>query len=224
MSICFDAECEVESATVILQRNGVRQFHDLSVAELPPAGGPRAGALRTALRRACSNARRPCRPAASAHGNPRISIRGQRPGGVWHTEEQPGPLRAGPTQIADELAQHIAGKSASDFVFTPWRRCLVARHFRRRVFDAASGVAGLDGLTPHELRHTAASLAVSAGANVKAVQRMLGHASAAMTLDVYSGLFDDDLDGLADRLDAILADSVRTEAIVTTLEGRRASG
>ena len=59
----------------------------------------------------------------------------------------------------------------------------------------------LDGLTPHELRHTAASLAVSAGANVKAVQRMLGHASAAMTLDVYSGLFEDDLDGVAERLD-----------------------
>lgn len=51
-------------------------------------------------------------------------------------------------------------------------------------------------------RHTAASLAVSAGANVKAVQRMLGHASAAMTLDVYSGLFDNDLDGVAERLDA----------------------
>ena len=60
--------------------------------------------------------------------------------------------------------------------------------------------AGLDGLTPHGLRHTAASLAVSAGANVKHVQRMLGHASAAMTLDVYSGLFDDDLDAVADRL------------------------
>lgn len=38
-------------------------------------------------------------------------------------------------------------------------------------------------LTPHDLRHTAASLAISSGANVKAVQRMLGHASAAMTLD-----------------------------------------
>jgi integrase len=59
----------------------------------------------------------------------------------------------------------------------------------------------LEGLTPHELRHTAASLMVSAGANVKAVQRALGHASAAMTLDVYSGLFDDDLDGVAERLD-----------------------
>ena len=54
------------------------------------------------------------------------------------------------------------------------------------------------GLTPHELRHTAASLAVTAGANVKAVQRMLGHASAAMTLDVYAGLFGDDLDAVAD--------------------------
>jgi hypothetical protein len=30
---------------------------------------------------------------------------------------------------------------------------------------------------------------------------MLGHASAAITLDVYSGLFDDDLDGVAERLD-----------------------
>jgi integrase len=68
------------------------------------------------------------------------------------------------------------------------------------VFDKAASDVGLAGLTPHELRHTAASLAVSAGANVKAVQRMLGHASAAMTLDVYSGLFDDDLDGVAERL------------------------
>jgi integrase len=75
-------------------------------------------------------------------------------------------------------------------------------NFRRDVFDRAAIDAGLSGLTPHELRHTAASLAVSAGANVKAVQRMLGHASAAMTLDVYSGLFDDDLDGVAERLHA----------------------
>ena len=47
-------------------------------------------------------------------------------------------------------------------------------------------------LTRHDPRNTAASLAVSAGANVKAVQRMPGHASAAMTLDVYADLFDDD--------------------------------
>ena len=58
-------------------------------------------------------------------------------------------------------------------------------------------------LTAHALRHTAASLAISAGANVKAVQRMLGHASAAMTLDVYADLFDSDLDTVADRLDEL---------------------
>jgi len=56
-------------------------------------------------------------------------------------------------------------------------------------------------LTLHDLRHTAASLAISAGANVKAVQRMLGHASAAMTLDTYADLFDDDLDAVAVALD-----------------------
>lgn len=56
-------------------------------------------------------------------------------------------------------------------------------------------------VTAHALRHTAASLAISAGANVKVIQRMLGHSSAAMTLDVYADLFDDDLTGVADKLD-----------------------
>ena len=73
--------------------------------------------------------------------------------------------------------------------------------FRNGWFDPAATAIGLEGLTPHELRHTAASLAVQAGANVKAVQRMLGHASAAVTLDVYADLFDDDLAGVADALD-----------------------
>jgi integrase len=52
-------------------------------------------------------------------------------------------------------------------------------------------------VTAHDLRHTAASLAISAGANPKVVQRMLGHASAAMTLDVYTDLFESDLDDVA---------------------------
>lgn len=55
------------------------------------------------------------------------------------------------------------------------------------------------------MRHTAASLAISAGANVKAVQRMLGHAKASMTLDTYADLFDDDLDAVAVNLDAAIA-------------------
>jgi integrase len=102
------------------------------------------------------------------------------------------------------LTEVMAGKPADALVFTTWRgKPLRNLNFRRDVFDPAARAASLDGLTPHELRHTAASLAVAAGANVKSVQRMLGHGSAAMTLDVYSGLFDDDLDGVADRMDLL---------------------
>lgn len=55
-------------------------------------------------------------------------------------------------------------------------------------------------VTAHSLRHAAASLAISAGANPKVVQRMLGHASAAMTLDVYADLFDSDLNAVAESV------------------------
>lgn len=55
-------------------------------------------------------------------------------------------------------------------------------------------------VTAHDLRHTAASLAISAGANPKVVQRMLGHASAAMTLDVYADLFESDIDAVAENV------------------------
>jgi integrase len=63
-------------------------------------------------------------------------------------------------------------------------------------------------MTLHNLRHTAASLAIASGANVKAVQRMLGHASAAMTLDVYADLFDDDLDAVAVGLNHAAAPAI----------------
>lgn len=39
--------------------------------------------------------------------------------------------------------------------------------------------------------HSSASLAISASANVKAIQRMVGQAAASMTLDAHADLFDD---------------------------------
>lgn len=119
-----------------------------------------------------------------------------------------------PRSLVDELAKVCIGKAPADLLFTaPGGGVLWLRNFRRRVFDPAARTAGLAGLTPHELRHTAASLAVSAGANVKSVQRMLGHASAAMTLDVYSGLFDDDLDAVANRMDAAIPTPAATAGV-----------
>ena len=60
-------------------------------------------------------------------------------------------------------------------------------------------MSGTSVYTTHGTR--AGDVDASAGANVKALQRMLGHAKASMTLDVYADLFDDDLDGVAESLD-----------------------
>ena len=59
----------------------------------------------------------------------------------------------------------------------------------------------MSGTSVYTTHGTRAGDAASAGANVKALQRMLGHAKASMTLDVYADLFDDDLDGVAESLD-----------------------
>ena len=75
------------------------------------------------------------------------------------------------------------------------------RNFRRDSFDAATAALGLT-ITPHNLRDTASSLAIHAGASVVAVARLLGHESAATTLNHYAGLFPTDLDDSAVRLDA----------------------
>lgn len=108
-----------------------------------------------------------------------------------------------PPSVMDEIKELIKGKRPDDLVFTgPRGAPLRNRNARRSWFDAAAALAGAKGLTPHELRHTAASLAVSSGANVLAVSRMLGHADPSITLKTYADLFDSDLDDVATRLDA----------------------
>lgn len=77
--------------------------------------------------------------------------------------------------------------------------------FARALKASAAEDPDFPAISMHDLRHTAASLAISAGASPKLVQRMLGHASAAMTLDVYADLFEDDADAVADALDAARA-------------------
>jgi hypothetical protein len=70
-----------------------------------------------------------------------------------------------------------------------WR----ARVFAPAVSKCQEADESLPSITPHDLRHTAASPAIGAGANVKAVQRMLGHAKASMPRDTNADLFDTDL-------------------------------
>jgi integrase len=113
-----------------------------------------------------------------------------------------------PKSLRKDLATHMIGKQPEDYVFTSRAGSpLRSGNFRRDVFDPAAREAGLDGLTPHELRHTAASLLVDQGANVLAVARQLGHADPSVTLRIYADLFDDRLDEVADRLDQTIADA-----------------
>ncbi|WP_037178382.1 tyrosine-type recombinase/integrase [Rhodococcus sp. UNC363MFTsu5.1] len=128
-----------------------------------------------------------------------------------------------PRILVDELSALMRGKGRDALVFASAEgEALRVSTYRPRVFapavkrlqkaaeDARDEEKAQTGeavtpefptVTPHDLRHTAASLAISAGANVKAVQKMLGHAKASMTLDVYADLFEDDLEAVAEALD-----------------------
>lgn len=126
-----------------------------------------------------------------------------------------------PEFLALPVAKLCEGKDRDDLLFGDgrlhmrlpnsrdgWFAAAVKRALEEEAKTAAEAKARgeekqpqMPRVTPHDLRHTAASLAISSGANVKAVQRMLGHASASMTLDTYADLFDDDLDGVATALD-----------------------
>ncbi|ORC02209.1 tyrosine-type recombinase/integrase [Mycobacterium persicum] len=104
-----------------------------------------------------------------------------------------------PTFVLDELSVQCKGKAPGDLVFSgPAGGGYLPRpKSSGGWFAGAVKRAKVQAITPHDLRHTCASLAVSAGVNVLALQRMLGHTSAKVTLDTYSDLFDDDLDAVA---------------------------
>ncbi|MBB4930075.1 integrase [Lipingzhangella halophila] len=110
-----------------------------------------------------------------------------------------------PASLVAELKPLVDGRDSDAYVFTTQQGTpLRLRNWRNREFNTARANAGLEGtgLTPHKLRHTAASLAIAAGADVKVVQQMLGHATATMTLDTYGHLFPDRLNEVADAIDA----------------------
>jgi integrase len=113
-----------------------------------------------------------------------------------------------PGFLVDRLAEHLAGPpSSGGLVFpSPGDGFLRVGTFRRRVWLPAVEASGVGaGLRVHDLRHTAASLMISAGASIKAVQTALGHSTATLTLDRYSHLYQDDLEALADAVDARFA-------------------
>ena len=109
-----------------------------------------------------------------------------------------------PRFVAEELAQHLQSRPADSDALVwvaPKGGPLRYNPYRHRAWDPAVTEAGLDGLTPHALRHTCASLMRAAGPGGKGIQTQLGHRSAMVTLSIYTHLFEDSFDPVMNRLD-----------------------
>jgi integrase len=121
-------------------------------------------------------------------------------GDVKNHERREVPI---PRFLVEKLSQHVWGLKPADLVFRGARGAVMrSQTFQRAALDNAAAELGVPGFHPHELRHSAASLAIASGGDVKVVQQMLGHKSAVMTLDQYGHLFGDRLDVVADAMDA----------------------
>lgn len=110
-----------------------------------------------------------------------------------------------PAFLIPALRAQIKGMPDTAYVFRAVRGGHINDHnWRRKVWHTAVELAGLQdvqGLTPHSLRHSYAAIAIKAGADVKILQRQMGHASASLTLDVYGFLFPERLEQVADAID-----------------------
>jgi integrase len=120
--------------------------------------------------------------------------------------------------VVEALAAHLQAFPAAgtEHVFTDARGRVLMRQEFGKVWDRARKAAGVPGAGMHDLRHFYASLLIRAGLNVKVVADRLGHANAAMTLNVYSHLWPDDADRSREAVDAALR-----RADVPTMRPRR---
>lgn len=110
-----------------------------------------------------------------------------------------------PQVVLDAMADDLKGKLPNALVWTNLDGTPVSTPSRRSWFHSALDKAraadpDFPEITPHDLRHAAASILISKGASVAIVQRQLGHTSGKRTLDTYTHLFEDDLDALIDAV------------------------
>jgi integrase len=106
-----------------------------------------------------------------------------------------------PAFVAERLTAAVQGRSAGERLFPAEDGGPMKLDYFRWRFDKAAAKAGLTGVTPKTLRHTAGSLAIASGHSVIVAQKLLGHRSATTTMDVYAHMLPDDFDGLAAAMD-----------------------
>ena len=109
-----------------------------------------------------------------------------------------------PQLLVPALTGRLAGRSRDALVFaSPEGDYLRVRNWRRRAgFDKALEQLGMVA-TPHDLRRTFGSLARMAGADLRFIQKAMGHESITTTARIYAHLYDDELDTIAAALDSL---------------------
>jgi len=115
-----------------------------------------------------------------------------------------------PAGVAEMLAKHMASEvvQRSGLVFPTIQGQPMRRSNFRKLWGRALATAGLTDLHFHELRHTAAALAIGAGAHPLAIKERLGHSSITVTMDTYGHRFPDQDEALAQALNGVLRDSL----------------
>jgi len=107
--------------------------------------------------------------------------------------------------LEEHLSTRVAGAPDALIFTSPEGMPLRHSTFRSRYWLPALRRAGVPPVGLHVLRHSAAAAMIRSGASPKAVQVVLGHASAAFTLTVYGHIFEADLDAVAEGLERSLA-------------------
>jgi integrase len=114
-----------------------------------------------------------------------------------------------PAALGEVLADHFASSAvqSSGLAFPGPKGAPLRRSNFRRVWGKACARAGLQGFVFHELRHTAAALAIAQGAHPVAIKERLGHSSITVTMDRYGGLFPGLEEAIAESLDAVFREA-----------------
>jgi integrase len=99
---------------------------------------------------------------------------------------------------------------AADLMFTSTTGRPIHSDKLAKKFKAMLRQSGLPPTRLYDLRHTAATLALSAGVPPKVVAEQLGHASAAFTLDIYSHVLPHMQASAASRVEALLFPQARS--------------
>ena len=89
-------------------------------------------------------------------------------------------------QSANRLRAGAVWSNPDDLVFTDEAGGHYAIHTFYKRFKAIAAAIGRPDARPHDLRHTAATVAIASGADIQSVQDLLGHATASFTLNVYA--------------------------------------